>query len=91
MTRAGPIWPAFLSQVHSPMAKPFLAFAGIAVMIATPLPADARSHRRAHHPAKPAAQAPQDAAQDDKSSSDKASADIDKAMQRSLKSICRGC
>lgn len=68
------------------MAKLFLAIAGIVLMIASAPPADARSHRRAD-PSKPAAQA----ARDDKSSADKTSADIDKAMDRSIKSICRGC
>jgi hypothetical protein len=48
--------------------------------------ADARGHRRPHDN-KPAAQP----VQDDKSSSDKASAEIDNALNRSLKSICRGC
>jgi hypothetical protein len=56
------------------------------LIVAFPVPADARSHRRAHH-SKTAAQI----VQDDKTSSEKASADIDKAMNRSLKGICRGC
>jgi hypothetical protein len=59
------------------------AIASVALMAAVSLPADARSHRR---PAKPAVPAPHD----DKSSADKASADIDKATNRSLKGI-RGC
>jgi hypothetical protein len=66
------------------VAKLVFAIAGVALSVAVSLAADARSHRR---PAKPAVQAPQD----DKSSVDKASADIDKAMNRSLKGICRGC
>ena len=54
--------------------------------IAPALPVDARSHRPTS-PAKP----PTQATQENKSSADKASADIDKAMERSLRSICRGC
>jgi hypothetical protein len=66
------------------MAKLLSSIAGIALMIAS-LPADARSSRRL--PARPAPVA----AQEDKSSAEKASADIDKAMNRRMKNICRGC
>jgi hypothetical protein len=68
------------------MAKVFLAIIGIVLMAGSALPPDCRGQRRTH-PAKPAA----DAAQNDKSSADKTSADIDRAMDRSVKSICRGC
>jgi len=58
------------------------------LIIASASPADARSHRRGRHHGKPAAQV----VQDDKSSSlDKASAVTDEAMDKNIKSICRGC
>jgi hypothetical protein len=60
--------------------------AGLILLISLPMPADSRVHRRTH-PAKP----PASTAQDDKSSADKASAEIDRALDRSMKSICRGC
>ena len=52
-------------------------------------PADARSHRRAH-PSKPPAAA-QITQADDKTAAEKASADTDEAMDKKVKSICRGC
>jgi hypothetical protein len=75
--------PAFFEG--SSMAKLFLA---VTVVLTLAPPADARSHHRTGHPAKPAAQATQD---DKATTADKTSADIDKAMNRSLRGICRGC
>ena len=64
-----------------------VTFVCVALMIASALPADARSHRRAH-PTKPAAQTTQ---ADDKTAAEKASADTDEALDKQMKSICRGC
>ena len=50
-------------------------------------PADARGHRHAH-PTKPAAQTTQP---DDKTAAEKASVDTDEALDKRMKSICRGC
>ena len=59
----------------------------VALMIVWALPADARNHRRTH-PGKPAAQSAQ---ADDKTAAEKASADTDQALEKRMKSICRGC
>jgi hypothetical protein len=65
-----------------------ITMACVALMIASAFPADARSHRRAHH-SNPVAH---DTVQGGKSSAgDKASADADEAMDKRIKSICRGC
>jgi hypothetical protein len=60
----------------------------LVLTIAVALPADARSHRRAHPGKHPAAQTTQ---ADDKTAAEKASADTDAAMDKKIKSICRGC
>jgi hypothetical protein len=66
-----------------------IILACLILTIASVCPADARSHKRApssnpahHHTAR---------AGDKSSAGDKASADTDTAMDKRIKSICRGC
>ena len=66
-----------------------ITVACLVLMIASAFPADARSHKRApsskpahHHTAH---------AGDKSTAGDKASADTDAAMDKRIKSICRGC
>ena len=65
-----------------------ITVACLVLMIASVSPADARSHRRAHPSKPPAGQTTQ---ADDKTAAEKASADTDEAMDKKIKSICRGC
>ena len=65
-----------------------VTFACVALTIAVAFPADARSHKRTH-PSKPVAH--ETTRDGDKSSAEKASADTDEAMDKKIKSICRGC
>jgi hypothetical protein len=65
-----------------------VTFVCVALMIASALPADARSHRRAHPSKPPAAQTTQ---ADDKTAAEKASADTDEVLDKRMKSICRSC
>ena len=62
-----------------------IILACLVLTIASALPADARTHRRAHTGAAQTTQA------DDKTAAEKASADTDAAMDKKIKSICRGC
>ncbi len=65
-----------------------IILARLVLTIASVSPADARSHRRTHPSKQPAAQTTQ---ADDKTAAEKASADTDAAMDKRIKSICRGC
>jgi hypothetical protein len=65
-----------------------IILACLVLTIASVSSADARSHRRAHPSKQPAAQTTQ---ADDKTASEKSSADTDEAMDNKIKSICRGC
>ena len=65
-----------------------IILACLVLTIASVSPADARSHRHAHPGKQPSAQTTQ---ADDKTAAEKASADTDAAMDKKIKSICRGC
>jgi hypothetical protein len=65
-----------------------IILACLVLTIASVSPADARSHRHAHPGKQPAAQTTQ---ADDKTAAEKAPADTDAAMDKKIKSICRGC
>ena len=65
-----------------------IILACLVLTIASVSPADTRSHRRAHPSKPPGAQTTQ---ADDKTAAEKASADTDAAMDKKIKSICRGC
>jgi hypothetical protein len=65
-----------------------IILACLILTIASVSPTDARSHRHAHPGKQPAAQTTQ---ADDKTAAEKASADTDEALDKRMKSICRGC
>ncbi len=65
-----------------------IILACLVLTIASALPADARSHKQTR-PSKPVAH--ETTRDGDKSSAEKAAADTDAAMDKRIKSICRGC
>jgi hypothetical protein len=65
-----------------------IILACLVLTIASVSPVDARSHRRVHPSKPPAAQTTQTG---DKTAAEKASADTDEALDKRMKSICRGC